>query len=176
MLAREYNKDVMYKSHFKALEQVIAMLQEGNKGLWDKIEKAHVHCNMAIMENDSLQKRLNTKEARARQGKKHTLATDSRTFTSGEGLLKWQEQQADLQAKEQRRQEREQQQAEKTAQREAERQARAESRVFTGPISKKNHDELDDLVVALGIDIDGKQIKSMLTEAIRDHFKTHPEL
>ena len=106
MMDKAYDKNLTYKSRFKALEQAFQTLQEENKGLQDELDKAHIHCDMTIMENDGLQRRLNAKVARDSQGKKRTLVTDSCTFTSGEGLLKWQEQQAELKEKEQKKQER----------------------------------------------------------------------
>lgn len=48
--------------------------------------------------------------------------------------------------------------------------------MFTGPLSKKNRDELNDLAAALSLTFDGKDIKSTLTEAIKNHFTAHPEL
>ncbi|KAH9936106.1 uncharacterized protein B0H18DRAFT_972204 [Fomitopsis serialis] len=175
LLVKAYDKRLSQERRFKALEAVVGILSEENSGLYSELGETRTHCDMARMESDDLQKKLNAKTARASQGKKRNLVTDSRTFTSGEGLAAWREQEEQRKAKEQEKTAAKARQAQKLADREVQRQQREQSGVFSGSLSSKLRDELLDIATALDIPVEGKK-KPELLESIRNHFTANPEL
>jgi len=59
----------------------------------------------------------------------------------------------------------------------AERQAqRLRNEPFSGSLSSKNKNDLEDIALALGVPFTDKTLKADIRKAIQDHFEAHPEL
>lgn len=59
----------------------------------------------------------------------------------------------------------------------AERQARRlRNEPFSGSLSSKNKNDLEDVALALGVPIADKTLKADIRKAIQDHFEAHPKL
>ncbi|PCH36862.1 hypothetical protein WOLCODRAFT_20779 [Wolfiporia cocos MD-104 SS10] len=137
-----------------ALEDRMNELTRQNAALQDRLEKAEIHCQMAVMEVENLHKKLSSRISRSK-GKGCTMVTDSRCFTSSEGLITLRAQEAERQAKLNKKDELNARRHAAEASQAARRQEQSETMIFSGSPLSKNKPNLQDIMAALQLSTDG---------------------
>jgi hypothetical protein len=158
--------------HLNALSQAYADLQEQNLMLRSKNTTLQAHCAIAGTEIQELRRCLNSKENKSSKRRKFNI--EARWLNSDEGLRLAEEQEAARVAEEQKKCEAQELRALKEAERKEQRRLRDPNVPFTGLLSSKSKADLQDIVHALGISMDGQ--KKDLLGRINTHFDANTAL
>lgn len=143
-----------------------------NKALLIRARAAETHCKIAQIQNDNLQKRLNSKTSRKQ--KRGTIAMEPGFVTSQAALEASNKQEAEREAERLEKERKQAEAAEKERRRQEWREANAPTMSFSGAWSSKKKSDVQDIAFALSIPTAGTV--NQLVDSIKAHLEVHPEL
>lgn len=154
-------------------EAEISRLREEVLDITYDRDSAAVHTIFAQDMFQAVQNRLNAK-AKKKDGEGRRMRTTSQILTSAEGLAEWDEEKKRRAEKKSKDEAVASRKIVAEAATKARREAAGNTQVFSGSLTGKKKEDIEDIAIALGLPAEGT--KDALIQGISAHFGSHPEL